>query len=405
MKAMNLAHLNSLVKQDEADKSSIQNLQVKFKVQFGRQMFFLDSNPSSLDDIRKQIFKKINKSEIEFQQKVRIWQGENNLRDNLEIIWRNESKRVILSTEIEFENMISTISKSFGNRNANKSTNLDLSDLDGSFMSMKYQMGNSLKKIKIIAKIPDQVRIESPPMMHVKSMKHTPAPMQQKQFGSDSKNTKRNKFQNRMSVQDPNIFSFKEQESVPPETPQLGAVAKKPKKFMHSKTIVSSKKLTQQGSFDLSAKPISSTGFMLGPSKSGGVNSNEPSVINVLGKYAKILQNQLPSENKVFSEMITKNRIPCQHCFDFENPDKQLGCKHCHKKGYFYVDFQTEVFIHLISSKLRSWLLNPIQALVEGREFEELPLSREASFAQQQGNIFIFTNTSKFSFFTNFSVY
>jgi hypothetical protein len=73
----------------------------------------------------------------------------------LEIIWRNESKRVILSTEIEFENMISTISKSFGNRNANKSTNLDLSDLDGSFMSMKYQMGNSLKKIKIIAKIPD----------------------------------------------------------------------------------------------------------------------------------------------------------------------------------------------------------------------------------------------------------
>jgi hypothetical protein len=66
MKAMNLAHLNSLVKQDEADKSSIQNLQVKFKVQFGRQMFFLDSNPSSLDDIRKQIFKKINKSEIEF---------------------------------------------------------------------------------------------------------------------------------------------------------------------------------------------------------------------------------------------------------------------------------------------------------------------------------------------------
>jgi hypothetical protein len=30
---------------------------------------------------------------------------------------------------------------------------------------------------------------------------------------------------------------------------------------------------------------------MLGPSKSGGVNSNEPSVINVLGKYAKILQN------------------------------------------------------------------------------------------------------------------
>ncbi len=91
-------------------------------------------------------------------------------------------------------------------------------------------------------------------------------------------------------------------------------------------------------------------------------------MFDILSKYAKFLVGQMPPEHKKFSEIIAKNRMPCERCFDFEDHEKQLGCKYCHKKGYTRMNFQTEMISHLISEKIRQWLFAPIAAFVGEQE-------------------------------------
>ena len=93
--------------------------------------------------------------------------------------------------------------------------------------------------------------------------------------------------------------------------------------------------------------------------------------MEILTRYAQFLNGQLLPDNKKFNEIISKNRLPCEKCFDFDDQDKKIGCKYCHKKGYQYMDFQTEIVINLISQKLRQWLLSPIEAFIGGKDIYE----------------------------------
>lgn len=331
-------------------------------------MFFLDKTPNSLSHMRSQIFMKISKTPtLEFTETIRRWGGADILTRSIEVIWSNDSKTINLKSEVEFEQMIGKIQRGLKVRDLTQS-NLDNSDLDGSFMSMKYNLGNSLKKIRITAKLP---QIPTTLTHHPQSMTHTPQISKAKPFGSESKAKKKYlEHSGSKEINEPSVFN----EENLPETPQLGG-AQVPLKFKHSKTQFS-------GGMD-SAIRMKSMEFSKAPSK----ESNLSSMTDVLAKYAKFLVGQLPPDNKQFTEIIKKNRLPCEKCFDFEEPNKKLGCRYCHKKGYHYMDFQTEVVINLISEKLRSWLLCPIQAFVGEKDAQGPVLSKENSFGAH-GKIF-----------------
>jgi len=110
------------------------------------------------------------------------------------------------------------------------------------------------------------------------------------------------------------------------------------------------------------------------------ITTGSLSVTDVLAKYVNYLQSMIPAENLAFANLIAQGRLPCEHCFDFNDQDKKLGCRYCHKKGYKYMDFGTEVIVNLISDKIRKWVLHPIQAFIgDGEASTPQPAHKNSS--------------------------
>lgn len=267
---------------------------------------------------------------VEFEQEVKNWGGRENLQNNLDLTWKSESELINLDSEEAFQGMMAKVQNCL-QMHALKQNTQDNTDLDGSLMSMKYNLGNSLKKVRIIAKIPlYQSQIFHPQSVATPII--APRTKTTKAFGSDTKQKKSTIFKEQMS-------RLKTEPEVGIETPEIGI--NKPKKFKHSKAQFGGIDTPNQyKSVDFSNKTASDTG-------------NKLSMLEVLNNYARFLQGQLLPEHKKFSEIVAKKRIPCPKCFDFEDQNKKLGCRYCHKKGYQYMDFQTEFTINLVSDMLR----------------------------------------------------